>query len=119
MSATLYERLGGRESISAVVDEFYERVLADDGVNHFFEGTDMSALRAHQTQFLAAVAGGPVEYEGRDLAEAHAHLDIDGEDFATIATHLDEALMAFDVPEQERGEVVRAVGDLEPEIVSG
>ena len=43
MSATLYERLGGREAIGAVVDEFYDRVLSDDRINHFFEETDVTS----------------------------------------------------------------------------
>lgn len=119
MSATLYERLGGRESIRAVVDEFYDRVLADDRVNGYFEETDVAALRAHQTGFLVAVAGGPDAYEGRDLAEAHAGLGIDAEAFAVVATHLDETLLAFDVPDRERSEVMDAVGSLEPAVVSG
>lgn len=118
MPTTLYERLGGRESISAVVDEFYNRVLADDRVNHFFDDTNMLSLRGHQTRFIASVASGPEDYDGRDLSEAHAHLDIDGRDFAIIATHLDEALAAFDVPEGDREELLGAVGDLEPVIVS-
>lgn len=118
MSATLYERLGGRESISAVVDEFYDRVLSDDRVNHFFEETDVAALRAHQTQFIASVTGGPVEYDGADVSAAHAHLDIDGRDFRIIANHLNDALVAFDVPEAERKEVIGAVGELESAIVT-
>ena len=118
MSSSLYERLGGRESISAVVDEFYNRILTDDRVNHFFEDTNMLSLRGHQTRFIASVAGGPEGYDARELSEAHAHLDIDSRDFEIIATHLDEALVEFDVPEQERGEVLGAVGDLESEIVS-
>lgn len=118
MPETLYERLGGRDAISAVVEEFYDRVLDDQRVEHFFEDTDVSALRAHQTQFLASVTGGPVEYDGADLSTAHAHLDIGGRDFEIIATHLDESLASFDVPESEREEVVAAVAELEPAIVS-
>lgn len=118
MSATLYERLGGRESISAVVDEFYDRILSDDRVNHYFEETDVEALRAHQTQFIASVAGGPIEYDGADLSEAHAQLAIDGRDFRIVANHLNDALVAFDVPEPERREVIGAVGELEPVIVA-
>lgn len=118
MSANLYERLGGRESIAAVVEEFYDRVLADDRVNHFFEDADVSSLRAHQTRFLAAAAGGPVEYDGDDMEAAHAHLDVDDRDFDVIADHLDAALASFDVPETEREEVVAAVAEFRPVIVA-
>ena len=33
---TLYERLGGKKSITAVVDEFVGRVAADTRINHYF-----------------------------------------------------------------------------------
>ncbi|KTG30896.1 group I truncated hemoglobin [Haloferax profundi] len=115
---TLYERLGGKEAISAVVDEFYDRMLADDDLAHYFEDTDMQAQRAHQTQFISSVAGGPVEYSGADMEEAHAHLGLSHEDFAATATHLQNALEEFDVPEDEIDEVLGAVASLEDDIVT-
>ncbi|NHN57951.1 group 1 truncated hemoglobin [Halorussus rarus] len=118
MSQTLYERLGGRDAIAAVVESFYERVLDDERVAHFFEDADVASLRTHQTQFLASATGGPVEYDGADLETAHAHLDIGAQDFEIIAVHLDEALASFEVPDGERGEVLAAVGELEPAVVS-
>ncbi|UPV73381.1 group 1 truncated hemoglobin [Halorussus limi] len=118
MSETLYDRLGGRDAIAAVVESFYDRVLDDDRIAHFFEDTDMSALRAHQTTFLASVTGGPVEYDGADLSSAHADLDIDGRDFEIVARHLDEALAEFDVSADDREEVVAAIAELESAIVT-
>ncbi len=116
--ATLYERLGGRESIAAVVDRFYERVMDDDRLVRFFEDVDMERQRAHQTQFLSAVTGGPVDYDGESMREAHDHLDITEEDFAAIATHLEDTLQEFYVGERERREVLTEFGSYEEEIVS-
>jgi len=118
MSETLYDRLGGEDAIAAVVDSFYDRVLGDERVEHYFEETDMSALRAHQTQFLSSVTGGPVEYDGQDLETAHEHLGIDVRDFKIVANHLDEALAEFDVSEDDRKTVIAAVGELQSAVVS-
>lgn len=74
--STLYDRLGGSEAIEAVVDAFYERVLADEQLTHHFEGTDVGELRAHQRAFIGSVTGGPVEYDGRDVRDGHADLDL-------------------------------------------
>ncbi|GAB3035755.1 group I truncated hemoglobin [Natronobiforma cellulositropha] len=115
---TLYERLGGEDAIAAVVDEFYDRLLADETVAHFFEETDMQKQRAHQTAFLSAVAGGPGEYTGQDMETAHAHLEIDHHHFETIASHLGETLAAFDVGEDEREAVLEAVSSYEDEVVT-
>ncbi|WP_101296693.1 group I truncated hemoglobin [Halegenticoccus soli] len=115
---TLYERLGGRDAIAAVVDEFYDRVVTDERVNGYFEDMDMTEQRAHQTQFLSAVAGGPADYDGRDMREAHADLGIDDRDFEIIAAHLDEALADCGVREADREAVMAEVESLRPEIVA-
>jgi hemoglobin len=114
---TLYDRLGGREAISAVVDEFYERVLADERLAPLFEETDMDSLIAHQTRFLSSVTGGPVEYTGADMRTAHEHLDVTHEQFGIVAVHLRDSLEAFDVAEQDIEAVMTAVGGLEDDIV--
>ena len=92
MPETIYSQIGGRDAIESVVDDFYDRVLADDRLAGFFGGMDMQELRAHQVQFISSVAGGPVEYTGGDMREAHAHLDIDDGDYDAVCDHLERAL---------------------------
>ncbi|MFC6793352.1 truncated hemoglobin [Halobaculum halobium] len=57
-SDTLYDRLGGHEGIRAVVDEFYDRLEADEELGPLFEDADMERLRETQTDFLCEAAGG-------------------------------------------------------------
>ncbi|WP_323676813.1 group 1 truncated hemoglobin [Halorubellus sp. PRR65] len=115
---TLYERLGERDAIAAVVDEFYDRVLADDALESYFEGSDPADLRRHQTQFLSHATGGPVTWDGDDMATAHEHLGVTPADFGRIADHLDDALQAFDVADADREAVLEAVGSYEEAIVT-
>ena len=116
---TLYERLGGEPAIGAIVNEFYDRVLADDRVNHYFDDVDMADQRSHQTKFLSAVTGGPIRYEGEEMATAHEELAITAAEFDTVATHLDEALRAFDVDDADREAVMEAVAGFEDDVVGG
>ena len=81
MSQSIYEEIGG-----------LDRVLADERLAEYFEGFDMGDLRAHQVQFISSVAGGPVEYSGGDMREAHDDLDIDEPDFDAVGAHLAAAL---------------------------
>ena len=118
MGEQLYERLGGEEGIERVVDEFYDRVLDDESIQHHFEGTDTDALREHQRAFLTMVSGGPEEYDGTDMREAHAHLAISEADFATVADHLDSALRACDVDEADREAVLSEVAALEDAVLN-
>ena len=114
---TLYERLGGEPAIGAVVNEFYDRVLADDRVNHHFDDVDMAEQRSHQTKFLSAVTGGPMRYEGAEMATAHEELAITAAEFDVVAEHLDEALREFDVDDADREAVMEAVAGFEGDVV--
>lgn len=115
---TLYEKLGGRQAIEAVVDRFYERVLADDRLAGFFDDADVESLRDHQAAFLTYVTGGAESYAGRSMREAHAGLGITEEDFAAVAAHLAATLDEFDVPEEHAEEVLAAVAGLKEEVVA-
>ena len=59
MATSLYERIGGDAALDAAVDLFYRKVLADPGINHFFDTTDMDEQRGKQKAFLSMVFGGP------------------------------------------------------------
>ncbi|AUV81470.1 group 1 truncated hemoglobin [Salinigranum rubrum] len=114
----LYDRLGGRDGIAAVVETFYDRVLADERLHDYFEGMEMDDLRAHQTAFLSAVAGGPEDYSGREMRAAHATLNLDESDFDAVAGHLDEALAAHGVSDADRAAVLREVTSLKPAVLN-
>jgi hemoglobin len=114
---TLYDRLGGRDGIEAVVETFYDRVLDDDRVNGHFEGMAMDDLRAHQAAFLTGVTGGPDEYDGREMRAAHAGLDLSESEFDVVADHLDRALAAHGVAEADREAVLAEVESLKPAVL--
>src|SRR5215475_8732925 len=74
-----FERVGGAPAVKAVVDRFYERVLADNDLSEYYTSMDaagMTQLKRHQAAMISQVLGGPREYAGRDLADAHRTLDI-------------------------------------------
>ncbi len=68
----LYDLIGGRQTIWAATELFYEKVLADDSLRHFFRRTDMAHLRSLQSMFLSMLLGGRVVYTGKDIHGAHA-----------------------------------------------
>jgi hemoglobin len=72
---SLYERLG-EDKIERATYLFYDKVLADERVKHFFKGVDMKLLTHHQYMFLVSITGGPGKYSGRDLRDAHRKLVI-------------------------------------------
>lgn len=116
---SLYDRLGGGAAIRSVVDRFYELVLVDPVLRPYFTGVDLARLRRHQALFLSQVTGGPSEYDGREMATAHAGFAIDDAAFDKVAEHLVEALREHRVPTAEIDEVVAAVSGLRGAVVQG
>nr|WP_240897177.1 group 1 truncated hemoglobin [Kineococcus vitellinus] len=114
---SIYEQLGREQGIGTAVQEFYERVVADPQLAPYFAGTDMTALRRHQTALLVQVTGGPVRYEGRDLAQAHAGLAISPDDFDRVVTHLAGTLTDLGVESAVVEQVGAALGAHREEIV--
>lgn len=115
---SVYELLGREHGIRTAVDRFYERVLADPQLADYFTGVDMNRLRWHQVTLLSTVTGGPATYEGRDLGEAHAHLDISGADFDRVVAHLDDTLEELGVDAAIRDQVAGVLLTHRAEIVS-
>jgi hemoglobin len=87
-----YDRVGGGAAVRSVVDRFYELVLDDLRLAAYFTGTDMQRLKRHQVLLVSQVLGGPASYDGRDLREAHAGMDISREHFGLVVAYLAQSL---------------------------
>jgi len=87
-----YEEIGGNTAVKAAVTVFYNRVLVDSELAGWFDGIDLSRLKAHQRAFLTMALAGPDVFAGRGLHEAHAGMSITHEAFDAILAHLATAL---------------------------
>ena len=96
--STLYEQLGGAEAVNAAVDIFYRKVLSDPVIMDFFDDVDMDRQIGKQKAFLTMAFGGPNNYTGKDMREAHKHMDLKEEHFAAVAGHLQGTLEELNVP---------------------
>lgn len=101
-----YERVGGGPAIKAVVDRFYELLMGDERLAGFFARTDLTQLKRHQVLLISQVMGGPAQYDGQDLRQAHAGLDISSDDFTLVVSYLGQALGEAGVP----ADIVARVG---------
>ena len=115
---TLYDRLGKKEGIRAVVDDFYDRLLVDAELGPFFEGADMEKLRRTQTDFLCEAAGGPETYDAEPVREAHLHVPFTPDHIQRAVELLYESLDAFDVPEEDADAVVQAIAAYEEDLLA-
>jgi len=117
MSESVYAAIGGQETIEAVVTDFYQMVCYDHQLNQYFDETDMDSLRDHQIEFLSMVTGGPVDYSGAEMREAHAEFDIIEAEFTLITEYLQRALAQNGVSETNVDKVLSTVATFEAAIL--
>ena len=116
--ASDYERIGGGPAVSAVVDEFYQRLTADDQVGHYFQEVSLPTLKRHQVLMITTILGGPNQYDGRPLDEAHKPLGITDSDYQRVGSHLMSCLQDAGVPDDIQGRVGVALGQVRDSIVA-
>ena len=114
---SLYVRLGGKEAITAVVDEFVARVAADTRINAFFAHTDIPKLKMNLVNQICEAAGGPCKYTGRSMKEAHKGMGVSTADFNALVEDLVAALDKFKVGEKEKNELLSVLGPMKTDIV--
>jgi hemoglobin len=117
-AANAYDSLGAETGLRSAVDEFYDRVHADPLLAPYFAGVDMPTLRRHQVDMLSAATGGRQKYSGRDMAAAHAGLDITDEAFDRVVGHLNATLVETGADDGTIRAVLGALVPLRPSIVT-
>lgn len=120
MEDALYGKLGGEEAVSAAVDIFYRKVLSDDSISGFFDDVDMDEQRAKQKAFLTMAFGGPNNYSGKDMREAHARLvekGLNEDHFGAVAGHLVATLQELGVAKDLIDQVVEIASSTKPDVL--
>ena len=127
VTPSLYDRLGGVNAISMVVDQFIANVAADPNMVRTFKPllddvgkgntARVTALRNNLIDQIGQASGGPQVYKGKDMATAHAGMNITDAEFTSLVNDLVAALDKFKVPATEKGELLGVLGGLKGQIV--
>ncbi len=114
---SLHDRLGGTEAITAVVDDFLANVVADARINARFANADAAHLRQMLIDQICNAAGGPCQYTGKNMIEAHSGMGITEDEFNALVEDLVKSLDKFQVGETEKNELLTALGGMKGDIV--
>jgi hemoglobin len=120
MEKSLYERLGGYDAMSAVVNELAVRLVKDEKLGVYFKGLSNDSKRkliAHLTDFVCSATGGPCIYTGRDMKTSHEGLGVTEEEWERFVRITKEVLNKFKVPAKEQQEFLQLVSPLKSVIV--
>ncbi len=117
---SLYDRLGGYDGISAVVDDFAGKLFDDPVVGaRFFGMSDDSRenFRQMNKNLVCAATGGDCKIISRSAAVTHGGLGIKASEFEIVAQHLTDTLNDFEVPQKEQDDLMAIIATLRPDIV--
>jgi hemoglobin len=134
---TLFDRLGGEQGLTAIIEDFTSRVLEDPRVNWERKGvkrggilgrddsvawtatpTNVVRLKKHLGQFLALATGGPAKYDGKEIKSAHAGMRIGNPEFDAVIGDLKASLDKLRIPDKEQKELLAIIESTRPQIVT-
>jgi hemoglobin len=117
---SLYQRLGGYDTIAAFVDDLLPRLFADPRLGAYWKGKSKDSLTKERqlvVDFLCAAFGGPVFYVGRDMKTSHEGLRITDQEWDLFVAHTVATLDNLGIPEREKSDLLAAAGSLKGDIV--
>jgi len=117
---TLYQRLGGYDAISAVADDLLLRLMSDSQLGRFWKNRGEDGINREKQlliDYLCSSAGGPLLYTGRDNKTSHKGMGISESDWGIFVGHLNATLDNFQLPKQERSDVIEFIESTKADIV--
>lgn len=113
----LYDRLGQKEGISRIASRLVDISLADRRIKEAFAETNVPRLKSLLTLFFCRTAGGPCDYPGRSMEEAHAGIGIRDAHFNALVENLQTALDAEGVPFATQNEFLALLAPMHRDVV--
>jgi len=114
---SLYDRLGGKDAITVVIDDFVANVAADKRINARFAKTNIPHLKQMLVEQVCQATGGPCTYTGKSMRDAHMGMKITETEFNALVEDLTQSLDKHAVPAAEKNELLTALGGMKGDIV--
>lgn len=95
---SLYQALGRKPGINRIVEGMLLIVVKDPRIGKHFHNVDPVLLRDKLVEKFCVEAGGPCQYTGVDMAEAHKGQHIDPSEFNALVEDLIKSMDAQQVP---------------------
>ncbi len=115
---SLFQRLGGNEGLTAIVNETIDTVAADPRTNHSFQKVDVKRLKGKIVEQLCALTGGGCKYSGDTMKQSHAGLGITEAEFYITVQVLRDVLDKR-VGDREKNELLKILAPMKRDVVTG
>ncbi len=114
----LYQALGQKPGLVAIMDDFMLRLLADARMQPFFKDTNQANFKAQLVDQLCQIAGGPCQYKGADMKTAHNNIDINKTHFNALVEVLQLSMDARGVPFGVQNQLLAKLAPMNRDIIT-
>jgi hemoglobin len=117
---SLFERLGGKDGVEKLVDSLIKNVTTNPKLKKAFAKTKDAKLEAFKKNLndqFCEMSGGPCKYAGKDMASAHAGMNINQGQWDAFVQALDAAMDENKVGEDEKNELMALFAPLREDIL--
>lgn len=119
---SLYERLGGANGITAIIDDILENHMNNPAVRARFlplkdDPKHYEVTREHIINFFSAGCGGPEQYAGKGMTPAHKGMNISQGEYMEVVDDIMNALIKHKIDDQTQKDVLAIAYALKPEII--
>lgn len=114
----VYADLGGEQTIAAIVNEFYNSLINDDKLSHYFREANIHHIRLnHITLLVSFLFGGPNRYHGKNMRKIHRGLQITSEEYELAVKHFKNAMKKYNTPIPQMAKVEALLRGVKPHII--
>lgn len=111
VEASLFDRLGGTDGISSIVDDIVQAHLDNPVINHVFlplkeNPEHFESFKTHVKEFLSAGTGGGATYTGKDLPSAHKGLNTTEKEFLSAVDDILMTLSKHNIDEETKKDML-------------
>jgi hemoglobin len=114
----LYQTFGQKAGLTALVDDFMQRLLADPRMQPFFAKTNQAHFKESLTEQLCQVSGGPCTYKGPDMKTTHGDLDITKGHFNALVEVLQQSMEAKNIPFSAQNELLAQLAPMHRDVIT-
>lgn len=116
--SSLYDRLGGGDGVSAIVDELIDRSRTGPNTSRSFEKVNLKRLKQQIALQVCSLTGGPCAFTGDDMKTTHAGHDITQAEFYAMVEILRGVLDDRGVGEREKNELLAVLAPFKRDVVT-
>jgi hemoglobin len=114
----LYQSLGQKPGLVALMDDFMVRLLADPRMQPFFKDTNQTQFKSQLVDQLCQVAGGPCQYKGPDMKTAHGEMDITKSHFNALVEVLQQSMNARNIPFNVQNKLLAQLAPMHRDVIT-